>query len=143
MGDRYGPRLVGRTPATRADVRGKRIAIPGPLTSAYLALRLYEPDFLPVPTPFDEIEDRVADGEVDLGLATGRGLEVDFKRTRQRRPHLTQEVVHGRLAAVVAELANLAQQSSTGEFGPGRHAFAQMRLEGDRPRWTAVPAACT
>src|SRR3954469_21698108 len=37
MGDKYGPRLVARTPATRADVKGKRIAIPGPLTSAYLA----------------------------------------------------------------------------------------------------------
>ena len=73
MGDRYGPRLVGRAPATRADVRGKRIAIPGPLTSAYLALRLYEPDFQPVPTPFDEIEDRVAEGEVDLGLLIHEG----------------------------------------------------------------------
>jgi len=73
MGDRYGPRLVGRTPAARTDVRGKRIAIPGPLTSAYLALRLYEPDFQPVPTPFDEIEDRVADGEVDLGLLIHEG----------------------------------------------------------------------
>src|ERR1700712_5122082 len=36
MGDKYGPRLVSRTPATLADVKGKRIAIPGPLTSAYL-----------------------------------------------------------------------------------------------------------
>ena len=45
MGDRYGPRLVCKTPATRADVKGKRIAIPGMRTSAYLALRLYEPDF--------------------------------------------------------------------------------------------------
>ena len=73
MGDRYGPRLVGRTPATREDVKGKRIAIPGPLTSAYLALRLYEPDFQPVPTPFDQIEDRVADGDVDLGLLIHEG----------------------------------------------------------------------
>ena len=40
MGDRYGPRLVSRAPAKRGDVRGKRVAIPGLLTSAYLALRL-------------------------------------------------------------------------------------------------------
>jgi len=73
MGDRYGPRLVGRQPATRSDVKGKRIAIPGPLTSAYLALRLYEPDFTPVPTPFDEIEDRVEAGDVDLGLLIHEG----------------------------------------------------------------------
>ena len=73
MGDRYGPRLVSRTPGTRADVRGKRIAIPGPLTSAYLALRLYEPDFTPVFTPFDQIEDAVVNGDVDLGLLIHEG----------------------------------------------------------------------
>jgi 1,4-dihydroxy-6-naphthoate synthase len=73
MGDRYGPRLVSRAPAARADVRGKRIAIPGPLTSAYLALRLYEPDFVPVFTPFDKIEDAVVDGDVDLGLLIHEG----------------------------------------------------------------------
>jgi 1,4-dihydroxy-6-naphthoate synthase len=73
MGDRYGPRLVTRGPLGRADVAGKRIAIPGPLTSAYLALRLYEPNFQPVPTPFDEIEDRVVAGDVDLGLLIHEG----------------------------------------------------------------------
>jgi len=73
MGDRYGPRLVGRSPGARADVKGKRIAIPGTLTSAYLALKLYEPDFQPVPTPFDQIEDRVVDGDVDLGLLIHEG----------------------------------------------------------------------
>ena len=73
MGDRYGPKLVAREPLARSDVRGKRIAIPGPMTSAYLALRLYEPDFTAVPTPFDRIEDAVADGEVDLGLLIHEG----------------------------------------------------------------------
>ena len=73
MGDRYGPRLVARDPASRADVKGKRIAIPGPLTSAYLALQLYEPDFVPVFTPFDAIEDAVVNGEVDMGLLIHEG----------------------------------------------------------------------
>ena len=73
MGDRYGPRLVARAPLGRADVRGRRIAIPGWLTSAYLALRLYEPEFEPVPTPFDRIEDVVAAGEVDMGLLIHEG----------------------------------------------------------------------
>jgi 1,4-dihydroxy-6-naphthoate synthase len=73
IGDRYGPRLVARQPASRGDVKGKRIAIPGPLTSAYLALRLYEPSFTAVPTPFDQIEDRVADGDVDMGLLIHEG----------------------------------------------------------------------
>jgi 1,4-dihydroxy-6-naphthoate synthase len=73
MGDRYGPRLVAREPMTHADVRGKRIAIPGPLTTAYLALKLFEPDFVAVPTPFNQIEDAVLDAEVDLGLLIHEG----------------------------------------------------------------------
>ena len=73
MGDRYGPRLVARAPMARADVRGKRIAVPGPLTTAYLALQLYEPDFEAVMTPFDEIEDVVVNGEVDAGLLIHEG----------------------------------------------------------------------
>ena len=73
MGDRYGPRLVSRTQMSREEVRGKRIAIPGLLTSAYLALRLYEPEFEPVVVPFDEIEEAVVDGAVDLGLLIHEG----------------------------------------------------------------------
>ena len=73
MGDRYGPRLVAREPSTRTDVKGKRIAIPGPLTSAYLALQMYEPDFIPVFTPFDLIEDVVVNGDVDMGLLIHEG----------------------------------------------------------------------
>jgi 1,4-dihydroxy-6-naphthoate synthase len=73
MGDRYGPRLVAREPMQKSEVRGKRVAIPGPLTTAYLALRLYEPDFVAVPTPFDQIEDVVVAGDVDLGLLIHEG----------------------------------------------------------------------
>jgi len=73
MGDHYGPRLVAREPMSREDVQGKRVAIPGPLTSAFLALRLYEPNFVPVPTPFDLIEDAVERGDVDLGLLIHEG----------------------------------------------------------------------
>jgi 1,4-dihydroxy-6-naphthoate synthase len=76
MGDGYGPRVVSRengATAPKTRIRGKRIAIPGPLTSAYLALRLFEPDFVAVPMPFDQIEDAVANGEVDLGLLIHEG----------------------------------------------------------------------
>src|SRR5688572_779283 len=45
MGDRYGPRLVATRPATLGDATGKRIAVPGLLTTAYLTLRLAVPDF--------------------------------------------------------------------------------------------------
>jgi 1,4-dihydroxy-6-naphthoate synthase len=76
MGDGYGPRLVSKSarPAdARAAARGKRIAVPGLLTTAYLALRLWQPEFEPVVTPFDQIEDRVHHGEVDLGLLIHEG----------------------------------------------------------------------
>ena len=73
MGDRYGPRLVSRTAMSPGDIRGRRIAVPGLMTSAYLALRLFQPDFEPVVTAFDQIEDAVVEGEVDLGLLIHEG----------------------------------------------------------------------
>jgi 1,4-dihydroxy-6-naphthoate synthase len=73
MGDRYGPRLVANKPFARSALAGKRIAVPGKLTSAYLALRLFEPDFEAVVLPFDTIEDAVVRGDVDLGLLIHEG----------------------------------------------------------------------
>ncbi|MGH7581738.1 MAG: menaquinone biosynthesis family protein [Gemmatimonadales bacterium] len=76
MGDGYGPRLVSRTEAptnARAATRGRRIAVPGLLTTAYLTLRLWQPEFEAVVTPFDRIEDAVRDGTADLGLLIHEG----------------------------------------------------------------------
>jgi 1,4-dihydroxy-6-naphthoate synthase len=73
MGDRYGPRLVAREPRTREALAGTRIAIPGMLTTAYLALKLWLPDFEAVVTPFDEIEDVVSRGDVEAGLLIHEG----------------------------------------------------------------------
>jgi 5,8-dihydroxy-2-naphthoate synthase len=76
MGDGYGPRLVATAPAPadpRAALRGRRVAVPGLLTTAYLALRLYQPDLEPVVVPFDRIEDAVHRGEVDVGLLIHEG----------------------------------------------------------------------
>ena len=50
------------------DLKGKRIAIPGRMTSSYLALKLLHPDFIPVDTHFDKILDVVKEGSVDAGL---------------------------------------------------------------------------
>lgn len=73
MGDGYGPMLVATKPITRDDIAGKRIAVPGLMTSAYLALRLYQPDFEPVVVPFDQIEAAVKNGDVDAGLLIHEG----------------------------------------------------------------------
>src|SRR3989440_2349039 len=68
IGDGYGPMLVSLRPMEPEELRGKRIAVPGKLTSAYLALKLFEPDFEAVVTPFDKILDAVSEKSVDLGL---------------------------------------------------------------------------
>src|SRR5881394_119833 len=68
IGDNYGPIVVSREPAIAADISKLKIAIPGTLTSAFLALRLYNKDFKHVVVPFDEIVDAVQNGEADAGL---------------------------------------------------------------------------
>ena len=95
MGDNYGPIVVsasatagssrgsGETPPRplggegggqrENEVKGRTIAIPGTLTTAYLALRLYEPDFEYVVVPFDQIEDFVLQGKADAGLLIHEG----------------------------------------------------------------------
>lgn len=73
MGDGYGPMLVSGRPMTKADIVGKPIAVPGMMTSAYLALKLFEPDFVPVVVPFDQIEQAVLRGNVDAGLLIHEG----------------------------------------------------------------------
>jgi 1,4-dihydroxy-6-naphthoate synthase len=72
MGDRYGPLVVSRQGGPR-KVRGTRVAIPGTLTTAYLTLRLYEPDFEYVVVPFDEIQQAVLEGKADMGLLIHEG----------------------------------------------------------------------
>jgi len=74
MGDGYGPIVVAREPFAPAELSKKTIAIPGTLTSAYLALRLYVGgEFSFVVVPFDEILDAVAQGRADAGLIIHEG----------------------------------------------------------------------
>jgi 1,4-dihydroxy-6-naphthoate synthase len=68
IGDGYGPMLVATHPISLEELKGKRIAIPGMLTTAYLALRILLPDFEPVVVPFDQILDAVKDHLADAGL---------------------------------------------------------------------------
>lgn len=68
VGDSYGPIVVSTAPMAPEDLRGKRIAIPGKLTTAYLVLKIFEPDFEPVVVPFDRILEAVKDRAVDAGL---------------------------------------------------------------------------
>ena len=71
IGDRYGPLVVSKTPID--TLAGKRIAIPGKMTTAYLTLSLFQPDFEAEPRPFDKILDAVQQDEVDAGLIIHEG----------------------------------------------------------------------
>jgi 1,4-dihydroxy-6-naphthoate synthase len=74
MGDRYGPILVAREPLeTPGSLRGVKVAIPGRLTSAFLALQLYDPSFDVEVLPFDRIQQAVVTGQVDAGLLIHEG----------------------------------------------------------------------
>lgn len=68
IGDGYGPMLVTNAPMTVEDLKGKRIAIPGKMTTAYLAMRIMQPDFEAVPTPFDKVLDALKERVVDAAL---------------------------------------------------------------------------
>jgi len=73
MGDGYGPMVVSREACHPEDLRGKRIAVPGTLTTAALALRLWDPDLQHVVIPFDQIMDAVIARTVDAGLIIHEG----------------------------------------------------------------------
>lgn len=79
FGEDYGPMIVARTPLDGDALRGTKIAVPGKLTSAFLALNVYfndqlggaKPEFEVV--PFDQIMERVAAGDFDAGLIIHEG----------------------------------------------------------------------
>ena len=68
IGDGYGPMVVSTHPMDPSEIKGKKIAIPGKMTTAYLALKIFQPDFTPVVVPFDKILEVVAAGSADAGL---------------------------------------------------------------------------
>jgi 1,4-dihydroxy-6-naphthoate synthase len=80
VGDGYGPVLVSTREMAPEEIKGKRIAIPGMMTTAYLALKLFEPDFEAVPMPFDRILEAVGERSVDAGLIIHEG-QLTFGRS--------------------------------------------------------------
>jgi len=88
VGRNYGPILLSREPMGLDDLAGRRIAVPGPFTTAYLLLRLYVPEaggageaagavssngFIPVQMNFDEVMDAIQKGDVDAGVIIHEG----------------------------------------------------------------------
>jgi len=79
FGDRYGPLVVAREPLGRRGLKGKRVAVPGKLTTAYLLLQLYEPEVQPVFTRFDLVAASIARGEAEAGVLIHEG-QLTFGR---------------------------------------------------------------
>lgn len=73
IGDKYGPIVVSKETRSPDDIADMTIAVPGELTSAYLALRIFDRNFKHVVVPFDQIIEAVKRGEADAGLLIHEG----------------------------------------------------------------------
>jgi 1,4-dihydroxy-6-naphthoate synthase len=73
FGEGYGPIVVAAHPIKKNELAGRRVAIPGTLTTSYLALKLFEPNVEIVTMPFDKILDAVQAKEVEAGLLIHEG----------------------------------------------------------------------
>ena len=84
FGDRYGPVVVARGPLGPGGLKGKKVAVPGKLTTAYLVLQLYELEVEPVFTSFDRIFESVTQGEADAGVVIHEG-QLTYAREGLRK----------------------------------------------------------
>jgi 1,4-dihydroxy-6-naphthoate synthase len=73
VGDGYGPMIVAPRAFTQSEIKKKRIAVPGKLTTAYLALKLFAPGIEVEVVPFDQIIPQVVEGNYDAGLIIHEG----------------------------------------------------------------------
>jgi len=73
VGEGYGPMLVSTRPFTQDDIKGKKIAVPGKLTTAYLALELFAPGIAVEVVPFDQIIPQILEGKHEAGLIIHEG----------------------------------------------------------------------
>jgi 1,4-dihydroxy-6-naphthoate synthase len=84
VGDGYGPMIVATRAFSQSDIKRKRIAIPGTLTTAYLALRLFPPGIETDVVPFDQIIPQVLEGKYEAGLIIHEGQLTYGKAGLQR-----------------------------------------------------------
>jgi len=80
VGDGYGPILAALQPLAPGDLKGRRIAIPGKLTTAALAFKIFLQDFQEVIVPFDKVLEVVKNGGADAGLVIHEG-QLTYSRS--------------------------------------------------------------
>lgn len=84
VGEGYGPMIVARRSYSVDEIRGKRIAVPGTLTTAYLALKLFAPEVETEVVPFDQIIPQVLEGKYEAGLIIHEG-QLTFDKSGLHR----------------------------------------------------------
>jgi 1,4-dihydroxy-6-naphthoate synthase len=84
VGDGYGPMIVATRAFSQSEIKRKRIAVPGTLTTAYLALRLFAPGIETEVVPFDQIIPQVLEGKYEAGLIIHEGQLTYSKSGLQR-----------------------------------------------------------
>lgn len=80
VGNKYGPVVISKTPMTKEDLAGKTIAVPGEMTTAYLALKIWYPEAKTEVVPFDQIMEKVEQGEYVAGVIIHEGQLTYQKR---------------------------------------------------------------
>src|ERR1700737_719274 len=84
VGEGYGPMIVSPRPFTASEVKTKKIAVPGTLTTAYLALQLFAPGVETEVVPFDQIIPQVLEGKYEAGLIIHEG-QLTYDRSGLHR----------------------------------------------------------
>jgi 1,4-dihydroxy-6-naphthoate synthase len=84
VGEGYGPMIVSRRPYSESEIKTRRIAVPGMLTTAYLVLKLYAPEVETEVVPFDQIIPQVLEGRYDAGLIIHEG-QLTFDKSGLHR----------------------------------------------------------
>ena len=73
VGDGYGPMIVAQRPYSVMEIKRKRIAVPGIMTTAYLVLQLFAPGIETEVVPFDQILPQIQEGKQEAGLVIHEG----------------------------------------------------------------------
>jgi 1,4-dihydroxy-6-naphthoate synthase len=84
VGEGYGPMIVAKHPYSRSEIKQKRVAVPGALTTAYLVLRLFAPGIETDVVPFDQIIPQVVEGRHDAGLIIHEG-QLSYSKSGLQR----------------------------------------------------------
>jgi 1,4-dihydroxy-6-naphthoate synthase len=84
VGEGYGPMIVAKHPYSQDEIKRKRIAVPGTLTTAYLVLNLFAPGIETEVVPFDQIIPQVTEGRYDAGLIIHEG-QLSYSKSGLQR----------------------------------------------------------